>query len=43
MRADISTSPIPVAPTGLSRRAQRFIEVNGIHVPQQNVQRHRDA
>ncbi|MFF3591760.1 hypothetical protein ACFYYI_32085 [Streptomyces sp. NPDC002387] len=43
MRADTSTSPIPVAPTGLSRRAERFIEVNGIHVPQQSVRHHRDA
>lgn len=41
--ADDSVSPIPVAPVGLSRRAQRFVEVNGVRVPRQDIRRHRDA
>ncbi|MGR6968229.1 hypothetical protein ACU639_01195 [Streptomyces cynarae] len=43
MRADTSASPIPVAPADLSRRAQRFVEVNGIRVSQQSIRRHRNA
>ncbi|MEU4930631.1 hypothetical protein AB0G54_29675 [Streptomyces yokosukanensis] len=43
MRADPSVSPIPVAPAGLSRRAQRFVEANGIRVPSQDIRRHHDA
>ncbi|MFD5064292.1 MULTISPECIES: hypothetical protein [unclassified Streptomyces] len=43
MRADTSASPIPAAPADLSRRAQRFVEVNGIRVPRQGIRRHRDA
>ncbi|WP_367318387.1 hypothetical protein [Streptomyces sp. HUAS ZL42] len=43
MRADTSVSPIPVAPAGLSHRAQRFVEVNGIRVPRQDIRRHREA
>ncbi|MFF0291922.1 hypothetical protein [Streptomyces sp. NPDC005262] len=38
-----SASPIPVAPARLGRRARRFVEVNGIRVPRQSIQRHRDA
>ncbi|MFC5856239.1 hypothetical protein ACFPZI_32075 [Streptomyces chlorus] len=41
--ADNSVSPIPVAPVGLSSRAQRFVEVDGIRVPRQDIRRHRDA
>jgi hypothetical protein len=40
---DNPVSPIPVAPAGLSRRARRFVEVHGIHVPRQDIRRHRDA
>ncbi|WP_328390651.1 hypothetical protein OHS81_36870 [Streptomyces sp. NBC_00400] len=36
-------SPIPVAPAGLSDRAKRFVEVDGISVPRQEIRRHRDA
>ncbi|MBW5483519.1 hypothetical protein GPJ59_16910 [Streptomyces bambusae] len=43
MRADTAASPVPVAPAGLSRRARRFVEMNGIRVPQQGIRRHRDA
>ncbi|MEU0368820.1 hypothetical protein ABZ070_00880 [Streptomyces sp. NPDC006283] len=39
----VSVSPIPVAPAGLSRRAQRFVEVDGIRVPRQGIRDHRDA
>ncbi|MBT2505864.1 hypothetical protein J7I98_08095 [Streptomyces sp. ISL-98] len=38
-----SVSPIPIAPVGLSRRAQRFVEVDGIRVPRQGIRHHRDA
>ncbi|MFD6909012.1 hypothetical protein [Streptomyces sp. NPDC060077] len=38
-----STSPFPVAPVGLSSRAQRFVEVDGIRVPRQDFRRHRDG
>jgi hypothetical protein len=41
--ADNSVSLIPVAPAGLSRRAQRFVEVDGVRVPRQDIRRHRDA
>ncbi|MFF5313586.1 hypothetical protein [Streptomyces massasporeus] len=40
--AGTSVSSIPVAPSGLSRRAQRFVEVDGIRVPMQGIRRHRD-
>ncbi|WP_340384753.1 hypothetical protein U5640_43475 [Streptomyces sp. SS7] len=33
----------PVAPVGLSRRAQGFVEVNGIRVPRQDIRSHRDT
>ncbi|WP_455361475.1 hypothetical protein [Streptomyces sp. SYSU K21746] len=36
-------SPIAVAPAGLSRRAQRFVEVDGICVPRQDIRHHHDA
>ncbi|MFD0416718.1 hypothetical protein [Streptomyces sp. NPDC127108] len=38
-----SMSPIPIAPSGLSRRARRFVEVDGSRVPMQGIRRHRDA
>lgn len=41
--ADGSASPIPVTPIGLSRRAQRFVETDGVRLPRQNIRRHRDA
>ncbi|CAM5675785.1 SMI1/KNR4 family protein OS=Streptomyces griseomycini OX=66895 GN=FHS37_007426 PE=4 SV=1 [Streptomyces griseomycini] len=41
--ADQPVSPVPVAPAGLSRRAQRFIETEGICVRQQDIRRHHDA
>ncbi|MER5935152.1 hypothetical protein [Streptomyces sp. NPDC002054] len=41
--AGSSVSPIPVVPAGLSRRAQRFVGVDGIRVPGPNIRRHRDA
>ncbi|MET7945020.1 hypothetical protein [Streptomyces sp. NPDC005302] len=36
-------SSIPVAPSGLSRRAQKFVEVDGIRVPVQGIRRYREA
>jgi hypothetical protein len=41
--ASTPVPPIPVAPAGLSRRARGFVEADGIRVPRQSVQRHRDA
>ncbi|MFI0036308.1 hypothetical protein ACH4NS_12630 [Streptomyces mutabilis] len=41
--ADQPVSTVPVAPAGLSRRAQRFIETEGIRVRRQGIRRHRDA
>ncbi|GGU60942.1 hypothetical protein GCM10010274_57170 [Streptomyces lavendofoliae] len=41
--ADQPVSPVPVAPAGLSRRAQRFIETEGIRVRRQDIRRHHDA
>lgn len=43
MTADDSVCPIPVGPAGLSRRAQRFVEVDGIRLWRQDLRRHRDA
>ncbi|MCX4632608.1 hypothetical protein [Streptomyces sp. NBC_01443] len=43
MTAATPISPIPVAPAGLTRRAKRFVEVEGIRVRQQGIWRHRDA
>ncbi|MFD7082394.1 hypothetical protein [Streptomyces sp. NPDC059918] len=43
MTADDSASPIPVGPAGLSRRAQRFVELDGIRLRRQDLRRHRDA
>lgn len=34
---------VPLAPAGLSRRAQRFVEVEGIRVPGEDIRRHGDA
>lgn len=36
-------SPIPVAPPGLSSRARRFVEVEGVHVRPQDILRYRDV
>ncbi|MFI6448493.1 hypothetical protein [Kitasatospora sp. NPDC050543] len=41
--ADNSASPIPVAPGGLSGRARRFVEVDGIRVPRQGIRRYHEA
>ncbi|MGQ4730848.1 hypothetical protein ACUN3E_24655 [Streptomyces sp. Ju416(a)] len=41
--ADNPVSPVPVAPAGLSRRAQRFIETEGIRVHRQDIRPHHDA
>ncbi|MEU9033431.1 hypothetical protein AB0D45_00715 [Streptomyces sp. NPDC048352] len=41
--ADSPVSSIPVGPAGLSRRAQRFVEVEGIRVHRQDILRHREA
>ncbi|MEW2175093.1 hypothetical protein AB0890_01950 [Streptomyces sp. NPDC005406] len=43
MTATTPVSPIPVAPDGLTSRAKRFVEVEGIRVPRQGVGRRRDA
>ncbi|MEU2879357.1 hypothetical protein [Streptomyces sp. NPDC007070] len=43
MKADTSASPFPIAPVGLSPRARRFVEANGVRVPRRNIRRHRDA
>ncbi|MFD6969136.1 hypothetical protein [Streptomyces sp. NPDC059979] len=43
MTAATPISPIPVAPAGLTRRAKRFVEVEGIRVPRQGIGRHRDV
>jgi hypothetical protein len=43
MTAATPVSPIPVAPAGLTRRAKKFVEVEGIRVPRQGIGRHRDA
>ncbi|MCX4713527.1 hypothetical protein ABTY35_25860 [Streptomyces fimicarius] len=43
MTADEPVSPIPVGPAGLSRRAQRFVEVEGIRLRRPDLRRHRDA
>ncbi|MGW7071810.1 hypothetical protein ACWGII_30905 [Streptomyces sp. NPDC054855] len=43
MTAAAPVSPIPVAPAGLTRRAKRFVEVEGIRLPQHGIGRHRDA
>ncbi|MFF0435504.1 hypothetical protein ACFYU9_25190 [Streptomyces sp. NPDC004327] len=36
-------SPVPVAPTGLTRRAKSFVELEGIRVPQPDIEDHRGA
>ncbi|MEU9087356.1 hypothetical protein [Streptomyces sp. NPDC048357] len=36
-------SPVPVAPAGLSHRAHRFVEVEGLRVHQPDIRRHRDV
>lgn len=41
--ADQPVLSVPVAPAGLSRRAQRFIETEGIRVRRQDIRCHRDA
>ncbi|QNE73294.1 hypothetical protein F0344_00435 [Streptomyces finlayi] len=35
--------PVPVAPAGMTRRAKRSVEVEGIRVPRQDIARLRDA
>ncbi|MET9160240.1 hypothetical protein ABZX56_21135 [Streptomyces parvulus] len=40
---DQRVSPLPVAPAGLSRRAQRFIETEGIRLRRQDIRRYRDV
>lgn len=41
--ADQPVSSVPVAPAGLSRRARRFIETEGIRVRRQDIRRHHHA
>ncbi|OKJ02780.1 hypothetical protein AMK18_09375 [Streptomyces sp. CB01249] len=41
--ADQPVSSVPVAPGGLSLRARRFVETQGIRVRREDVRRHRDA
>lgn len=36
-------SVIPVAPDGLSLRARRFVETQGLRVRREDIRRHRDA
>ncbi|MFH8974265.1 DUF6233 domain-containing protein [Streptomyces sp. NPDC017890] len=43
MTAATPVPPIPVAPAGLTRRAKRFVEVEGVRVPREDIERHRDA
>ncbi|WP_406091401.1 hypothetical protein [Streptomyces sp. NBC_01013] len=43
MTATAPASLVPVAPAGLTRRARRFVEAEGIRVPRQGIERHRDA
>ncbi|MFB7420698.1 hypothetical protein ACFC18_38875 [Streptomyces sp. NPDC056121] len=43
MTATTPKSPIPVAPAGLSDRAQRFVEADGFRVPHQDIGRHRES
>lgn len=42
MMAAPSISPIPVPPAGLTDRARRFVEVNGVRVPQEALGQHRE-
>lgn len=41
MTAATSISPIPVAPVGLTARARRFVEVEGVRVPRRGLGQHR--
>ncbi|MFB6824301.1 hypothetical protein ACFCXA_22240 [Streptomyces virginiae] len=43
MTAHDSVPPIPVGRAGLSRRAQRFVEVDGIRLRRPDLRPHRDA
>ncbi|MFG3039267.1 hypothetical protein ACGFYZ_20455 [Streptomyces sp. NPDC048330] len=43
MTAATPVSPLPAAPAGLSRRAKRFVEVEGLFVPQQSIEHLREA
>ncbi|MFH7594734.1 hypothetical protein WDV06_06440 [Streptomyces racemochromogenes] len=43
MTADDCLSPLPVGPAGLSRRAQSFVEADGIRLRRRDIRRHRDA
>lgn len=40
---DGPVSPIPVAPVGMSPRAQRFVEVEGLRIHRQDIRRHHDV
>ncbi|MGX1955221.1 hypothetical protein ACWIGY_33580 [Streptomyces anulatus] len=42
MTAALPASPIPVAPAGLTDRAQRFVEVDGVRVPRQGLGKFRE-
>ncbi|MGW0909453.1 hypothetical protein [Streptomyces sp. NPDC002853] len=42
MTASTPVSPIPVAPAGLTDRARRFVEVDGVRVPQLGLGQHRE-
>ncbi|WP_435972033.1 hypothetical protein [Streptomyces sp. Qhu_M48] len=41
--SDVSVSPVPIAPAGLSRRARTFVEAHGIRVPRRDLRQHRSA
>ncbi|MEU9718175.1 hypothetical protein [Streptomyces sp. NPDC047976] len=43
MTAHDHPSAVPVGPAGLSRRAQRFVEADGIRLRRQDIRRHRDV
>nr|PPQ62193.1 hypothetical protein C5F59_05695 [Streptomyces sp. QL37] len=43
MTPENSVPLIPVAPDGLSPRARRFVEVDGVRVPTEDIRRHRDT
>ncbi|MGW4651400.1 hypothetical protein [Kitasatospora sp. NPDC004289] len=36
-------SPVPVSPTGLTPRARRFVETEGVQVSRQDLERYRDS
>ncbi|MBP2579810.1 hypothetical protein J3A78_000288 [Streptomyces sp. PvR006] len=43
MTAATPVSPVPVAPSGLTRRAERFVACEGVRVARHDIECHRDA